>query len=66
MQKCQFCLERLEQGQQAVCVEACPQYALDIGPLEELRARYGEVVEAEGFEYSGRFQPSVVFKPKKR
>ena len=66
MQKCQFCLERLEQGQQAICVEACPLYALDIGPLDELRARYGDAVSAEGFKYSARFQPSAVFKPKKR
>ncbi|MFC2051919.1 4Fe-4S dicluster domain-containing protein [Chloroflexota bacterium] len=66
MEKCQFCLERLEQGQQAICVEACPMYALDIGPIDELRAKYGDVVEAEGFSYSARFKPCVVFKPKKR
>lgn len=66
MQKCQFCLERLEQGQQTICVEACPVYALDVGPLDELRAKYGDAVSAEGFKYSERFKPSVVFKPKKR
>ena len=66
MQKCQFCLERLEQGQQAICVESCPVYALDIGPIDELRTKYGDAVTAEGFSYSERFQPSAVFKPKKR
>lgn len=66
MQKCEFCLERLQQGQQAICVEACPMYAIDIGPVDELRAKYGDALEAEGFRYSNRFQPSVVFKPKKR
>ena len=66
MQKCDLCLERLEQGKQTICVEACPMYALDVGPLNELKARYGEVVEAEGFKYSERFKPSVTFKPKPR
>ena len=66
MQKCDLCLERLEEGQQTICVEACPVYALDVGPLDELRDRYGEGVEAVGFSYSERFKPSVVFRPKPR
>ena len=66
MQKCDLCLERLEQGQQPICVEACPMYALDAGPLDELKTKYGDAVSAEGFSYSARFNPSVVFKPKPR
>jgi len=62
MQKCDLCFKRLEQGKQAICVEACPMYALDVGPLGELRARYGEGVEAEGYRYSRRARPSVVLK----
>jgi anaerobic dimethyl sulfoxide reductase subunit B (iron-sulfur subunit) len=64
MQKCDLCEERLAKGQQPICVEACPMYALEVGPLPELRARFGECVEAEGFRYSERFKPSVIFKPK--
>lgn len=66
MQKCDFCLERLEQGQQPICVEACPMYALDIGPLDKLKAKYGDSMEAEGFRYSERFKPPVIFRPKRR
>lgn len=66
MQKCNFCLERLEQGQQPICVEACPMYALDAGPLEILQEKYGIIIEAEGFNYSERFKPSVIFKPKQQ
>ncbi len=66
MHKCQFCLERLQRGQQAICVEACPMYALDVGPIDELRAKYGDAVGAEGFKPSARFKPAAVFKPKKR
>lgn len=65
MQKCDLCLERLENGQQAICVEACPLYALDVGPLDELREKYGEINQAEGFRYSKRSGPSVTFKPKR-
>jgi anaerobic dimethyl sulfoxide reductase subunit B (iron-sulfur subunit) len=66
MQKCDFCLKRLEQGKQPICVEACPMYALDVGPFDELKAKYGDIVEAEGFRYSERFKPPVVFKPKRQ
>ena len=65
MQKCDLCLERLEQGRQTICVEACPMYALDVGPLEELKAKYGNTVDAEGFRNSERFKPSVTFHPKR-
>ncbi len=65
MHKCQLCLQRLQQGRQAICVESCPMYALDIAPLEVLREKYGDRIQAEGFQYRERFKPSVVFKPKK-
>ncbi len=64
MQKCDFCLERFEKGQQPICIEACPMYALDIGSLKQLQEKYGFVNEAEGFSYSKSFKPSVIFKPK--
>ena len=64
MQKCNLCVERLEKDEQTICVEACPMYALDVGPLDQLRKKYGDVKEAEGFLYSNKFKPSVIFKPK--
>ncbi len=66
MQKCDFCLERLERDQQPICVEACPMYALDAGPIEQLKAKYGDIVEAEGFHYVKRFRPAVTLKPKQQ
>jgi anaerobic dimethyl sulfoxide reductase subunit B len=36
MQKCDMCLERIENGQQPVCVTNCPTRALQWGTLEEL------------------------------
>jgi len=66
MQKCDLCFERIQKGKQAVCVEACPMYALDVGPLEELKSKYGESVKAEGYHYSERIKPSVILNPRSR
>jgi len=65
MQKCHFCLDRLEQGKKPACVDSCPMRALDAGPLEELKAKYGDCVEAEGFAYRSQLRPSLILKPKK-
>lgn len=66
MQKCDFCLDRLEAGKQPICVEACPMYALEIDTLENLRNRHGERNHAPGFVYSKKIQQAVVFTPKPR
>ena len=65
MQKCDLCLERVTQGQQPICVEACPMWALDFGPLDQLKVKYGEVTEAVGFAYAPETRPAIIFKPKK-
>lgn len=64
MQKCELCIERWEEGKKPICVAACPMRALDAGPIDEMRAKYGEVKEATGFTYSDSLQPSIIFKPK--
>lgn len=64
MQKCDFCLDRLESGKQAICVEACPMFALDIDTLSSLEQKYGTVKEAEGFQYSRKIRPAALFTPK--
>ncbi len=64
MDKCDLCADRIKHGQQAICVEACPMHAIDIGPLDELYQKYGDQKEAEGFVYKKRFAPAVVFKPR--
>ncbi len=64
MQKCGFCLERWAEGKKPICVAGCPMRALDAGPLEEMKVKYGKVNQAEGFAYDKKVKPSVVFKPK--
>lgn len=62
MQKCNFCLDRLEEKKNPICVDACNFIALDAGPVEELRAKYGDGRQAEGFVYSSELNPSFVLK----
>ena len=64
MQKCDLCFERLEQGLKPICVEACPLFALDAGPLEEIEEKYGKKTCAKGFHHSKKLRPSIVFKPR--
>ena len=65
MQMCNLCLERWGQNKKPICVTSCPTRALDAGPIEELKADYGDIKEAEGFTFSPSIGPSVIFKPKR-
>jgi anaerobic dimethyl sulfoxide reductase subunit B (iron-sulfur subunit) len=65
MQKCNFCIDRWEEGKKPACVQSCPTWALDAGSMDELKAKYGDVGDADGFVYSEELIPSITFKPKK-
>lgn len=42
MLKCDMCIERLAEGKAPLCVLSCSLRALDFGPLDELREKYGD------------------------
>ena len=65
MKKCDLCSERWTEGKKPICVSGCPMRALDAGPIDELRAKYGDVRDTESFVYSEDLVPSITFKPKK-
>ena len=64
MQKCNLCIDRLENGKQAICVDACPVYALEVGRMEEIKKKYDYNINTEGFTSSDKLKPSVIYKPK--
>lgn len=43
--KCDGCLARVRNGEQPMCVGACPLRALEFGPIEELREKHGDVCQ---------------------
>ena len=76
MQKCHFCLDRLEKGKNPACVDSCIVRALDAGPEDEIRLKYPAAVNAVvGLPDSARKSsseklhqgdtlPSICYKPK--
>lgn len=64
MQKCDLCLERWSEGKKPICVESCPTRAMDAGPIDELKTKYGEAIKAEGFIYFAEVTPHIIFKSK--
>lgn len=64
MRVCDLCLDRWMQNQKPVCVLACPQRALDAGPMEELKRSYAGESAMRSFPGSESAAPSLLFKPK--
>jgi anaerobic dimethyl sulfoxide reductase subunit B len=64
VEKCDLCRERIGAGEKPICVLACITRALDVGPLEELKAAFGDHSESKGFDYNVDVKPSIVLKPK--
>ena len=62
---CDLCLDRWEDGGKPICVVACPQRALDAGPLEDLSSRYGGEARVKGFPDPNLNRPSILFRNKK-
>ncbi|STD43448.1 DMSO reductase iron-sulfur subunit [Edwardsiella tarda] len=63
MTKCDGCYERVAQGLKPICVESCPLRALDMGPIEELRARYGDLAAVAPLPAAHYTRPNIVLKP---
>ena len=62
-QKCTMCIDRLERGEQPICVMSCPTRALDFGPLGSLMASYGDKRDLEDMPSSRTTKPAIVVKP---
>lgn len=58
--KCDLCYDRVTNGQQPICVEACPLRALDFGEIEDLRAKYGDTADIAPLPDPSQTMPNVV------
>ena len=58
--RCDMCADRVADGKQPICVEACPLRALDFGPVAELRARYGRAADMPPLPDSSITAPNLV------
>ena len=63
MTKCNMCQDLLAQGQKPACVDACVMRALDVGELDELRAKYGTVDAIEPLPVAEITHPALVMTP---
>ena len=63
MSKCDMCYDRLDAGEQPICVMSCPGRALDFGPLEEMQKRYGDLRTLEDMPLGELEKPAIIFKP---
>ena len=61
VEKCNFCEDRLANGQGLACVEACPERALTFGDLDESGS---ELTERLRGEYTLRRKPALGTNPK--
>lgn len=60
MTKCDGCAERLAKGEKPLCVVSCPLRALDFGPIDKLRAKYGPVAAVAPLPQASLTGPHLV------
>lgn len=65
MSKCDACADRLDHGLQPICVESCPQRAIEFGPIDELRKKYGDRATIAPLPDADLTKPSLVMRPPK-
>jgi anaerobic dimethyl sulfoxide reductase subunit B (iron-sulfur subunit) len=59
-----MCVDRIETGEIPICVHSCSLRALDFGPIDELRKRYGDRNSLDDLPDGSLTLPSAVFKPR--
>lgn len=57
--KCEGCIDRVKEGKKPICVEACPQRALDFGEIGKLRAIYGDIAQVDPLPDSSYTHPNL-------
>lgn len=65
MSKCDFCIDLIAKGEDPACVAACPLGVIEYGPIDELRAKYGDLADIKGLPSSKITNPNIIFNPHK-
>jgi anaerobic dimethyl sulfoxide reductase subunit B (iron-sulfur subunit) len=65
MTKCDMCHDLVDKGERPACVESCPYRAMDFGPLDEIREKYGTFADPAPLPDPAITDPAVVYKPNK-
>ena len=63
VRKCDLCQGLREQGEEPACVALCPQRALKVGDIDELRAAYGTCADIQPLPSSEYTSPNIVVVP---
>ena len=63
MTKCNGCLERFDLGLNPICVQSCPLRALDFGPIDKLRKKYGDLAAVAPLPTAHYTSPNLVIVP---
>ena len=62
-EKCDMCHDLMAYGEEPACVAICPQRALFVGDIEELRAEFGDIADVQPLPSSELTHPNVVIAP---
>ncbi|HEY2420393.1 MAG TPA: DMSO/selenate family reductase complex B subunit [Neobacillus sp.] len=63
--KCNLCIDLQEKGEDPVCVSTCPMRAIEFGPIDDLRKKYGDISQIKGMPSDSITQPNIVITPHK-
>ncbi|MDO5672375.1 MAG: dimethylsulfoxide reductase subunit B [Actinomycetaceae bacterium] len=63
MSKCDLCYDYRLNGQDPACIAACPSRALEFGPIDELREKYGDKVGIAPLPDPSITNPRMVIRP---
>jgi anaerobic dimethyl sulfoxide reductase subunit B (iron-sulfur subunit) len=61
--KCNLCIDLQQKGEDPVCVATCPMRAIEVGPIQDLRKKYGNISQIKGMPSSSITNPNLVITP---
>ena len=61
--RCDFCVDRLNRGEDPACVAACMMRCLQYGDIDDLRAEYGDNADNAMLPSASENTPSIIILP---